>query len=258
MIYPLTHFIFLYSPIPLSRIIIRLIPSPILDIAGAYIDGITRGTTVSLLSSSSLGVWARALVSGICISGGGWIVQLLNLNGEQWAVRTPAVLKDGAGILDRLDTWSAVLLSVIYSILTNHNPNLFTSEGAATTNPGNGAIISPAIDTFIKDLVPVPGSSPLGKAGFGTNMAIAPEMARAVVVVLMGSLLFARVITRLFLPPPSSSPSSTSSIAVGKTRSEGGIKEVILDEKEVGRKSRDSTPSKKKNGGTPKKSPRVK
>lgn len=230
---------------------------PILDIAGAYIDGITRGTTVSILSSSSLGVWARALVSGLCISGGGWLIQLLNLNGEQWAVRTPAVLKQGAGLLDRLDTWSAVLLSVIYSILTNPNPNLFTSGGVATANSGNGAIISPAIDTFIKDLVPVPVSTPLGKAGFDTKMAIAPEMARAVVVVLMGSLLFARVITRLILPS-SSSPSSTSSIAVavGKTQSERGIKEVILDEKEVSGKSRDSTPSKKR--GTPKKSPRVK
>jgi len=166
-------------------------------------------------------------------------------------VRTPAVLKDGAGLLDRLDTWSAVLLSVIYSILTNHNPNLFTSEGAATADSGNGAIISPAIDTFIKDLVPV--SSPL----VYTKTAIAPEMARAVVVVLMGSLLFARVITRLFLPS-SSSPSSTSSTVLGKTEPAGGIKEVILDEKKVGGKSRGSTPSKKKNGGTPKKSPRVK
>lgn len=174
---------------------------------------------------------------------------------------TPAVLKDGAGLLDRLDTWSAVLLSVIYSILTNPNPNLFASGGAATANSGNGAIISPVIDTFIKDLVPVPVSSPLGKAGSGTKMAIAPEMARAVVVVLMGSLLFARVITRLSLPSSSSSsPSSTSStaVAVDTTESERGIKDVILDEKEVGRKSRDSTPSKKKNGGTPKKSPRVK
>lgn len=174
-------------------------------------------------------------------------------------MRTPAVLKHGAGILDRLDTWSAVLLSVIYSILTNPTPNSspFTSASAGTANSGNGAIISPVIDTFIKDLVPVPVSTPLGKAGSGTKIAIAPEMARAVVVVLMGSLLFARLITRLLLPS-SSSPSSTSSTALGKTEPAGGIKEVILDEKEVGGKSRGSTPSKKKNGGTPKKSPRVK
>ena len=169
-------------------------------------------------------------------------------------MRTPAVLKDGAGILDRLDTWSAVLLSVIYSVLTNPNHSPITSGGAGTTITEHGAIMSPVIDTFIKDLVPVPVSSPLGKAEFDTKMAIAPEMARAVVVVLMGSLLSARVITRLFLP--SSSPSSTSSLAVGETKSEGGFKEVILDEKEGGRKSRDSTPSKKR--GTPKKSPRVK
>jgi hypothetical protein len=174
-------------------------------------------------------------------------VQTLNLHGENWEVKTPVVLKNGAGVLDSLDTWSAFLLSVVYSIITNPSLSTTTAE----------SVISPGLDMFIKGMVP----TQLDKAGAttSTSTSITPEMGRAVVIVLMASLLSARVITRLLLPSSTSTSTPSSSIADGiKEIEKESEKGQIGLEEVVGKKSREGTPSKKRGTSTPKKSPRVK
>lgn len=159
-------------------------------------------------------------MSAICISGGGIIVQSLNLQGD-WALSTPAILRDGAGILDWMDIWSAALLSIVHSVLTSPE-----------------TIFSPTIDSWIR------GStySTSGLKGNGTE-------ARAVVIILMGSLLAARVITRLFLRARSSLPSTDK---IHGTVS-AGIEEAV---EKSGSGTTVQTPTKrKKRGTTPKKSP---
>jgi len=213
MIYPLAHFL---SRLPPFQLLLSFIPAVILDLAGAYVDGFTRGNTVSLVPviAGGGGAWGRAILSAICISGGGFIVQSLNLNGD-WKLSTPAILRDGAGILDWMDIWSAFALSVLHTILTSTE-----------------TILTPMIDSWIR------GSA------YSTNLKGNGTEARAVVILLMGSLLAARVITKLFLQARSSVPLRTSM--------SGRAEEA----EKVGEVTPAQTPTKrKKRGTTPKKSP---
>jgi hypothetical protein len=246
MIYPSTYILFLHpsSPLPLARLLIAIVPASILDIAGSYIDGITRGSTVAILTSSlvslpapgaaTVGPVGAAILSGICISGGGWIVQTLGLNLEEWKLGTPVVLRNGAGILDTLDTWSAVICSIIYSIL------IFPNSAQAHTQGDYEAscVVSPSFDNFVRSVVPTRiGTNKLDIQAITTN-------ARAVVVLLMGSILAARVITRLVL--------SRRAPLAGKVDAQIGIEMEELDNVP---RSRAETPKKKKGASTPKKSP---
>jgi hypothetical protein len=185
-------------------------------VVGAYVDGFTRGNTVSLVPviAGGNGIWGRAILSAICISGGGFIVQSLNLNGD-WKLSTPAILRDGAGILDWMDIWSAFSLSIIHSILTSPE-----------------TVFTPTIDSWVK------GNT------YSTSVKGNGVEARAVVILLMGSLVAARVITKLFLRVRSSASSQRSTV--------GGIEEMEQDGDVVPVQ----TPTKrKKRGMTPKKSP---
>ena len=178
-------------------------------------DGFTRGNTVSLVPviAGGGGIWGRAILSAICISGGGFIVQSLNLNGD-WKVSTPAILKDGAGILDWMDIWSAFSLSIVHTILT-----------AAET------VFTEKIDSWVR------GNT------YSTSVKGNGMEARAVVILLMGSLLAARVITKLFL--------RTRSIPL-QASTVGKIEELEKSEDDT----TVQTPTKRrKRGTTPKKSP---
>lgn len=188
----------------------------ILDIAGAYVDGFTRGNTVSLLPVIKGGLWGRAILSAICISGGGFIVQVLNLHGD-WTLGTPAILREGAGILDWMDIWSAFLLSIIHSVLVS--PDI---------------VLSPIIDTWIRSAT---------SRGYSISAKKDEGEARAVVILLMGSLLAARVVTRILLQSRSQLPTEKIQEAVS-----GGVEEKNGIPVQ--------TPTKrKKRGTTPKKSP---
>ena len=198
-----------------------MIPATVLDLAGAYVDGFTRGNTVSLLPVIKGGIWGRAILSAICISGGGFIVQLLNLHGD-WALGTPSILRQGAGILDWMDIWSAFLLSIVHTVLTS--PEI---------------VFTPTIDNWIKSLTSHEYSATAKKDGGD---------ARAVVIVLMGSLMAARVVTRLILRNRTSLPllEKPGGVSAGlETREQTGDRDPPVQ-----------TPTKrKKRGTTPKKSP---
>lgn len=149
------------------------------------------------------------------------MVQLLNLHGD-WALSTPAVLKDGAGILDWMDIWSAALLSIIHSILTSPE-----------------TVLSPTIDHWIRS-----GTS----HQYSTFGKKDQSEARAVVILLMGSLLAARVFTRIFLRARSSLPPTD--------KVQGAATNSIEEIEKSGEGTPVQTPTKrKKRGTTPKKSP---
>jgi hypothetical protein len=228
-----------------------------LDLVGAYTDGITRGSTVAILTSSlslppgngnmpgqeegGIGALGAAVLSSVAISGGGWTVQTLGLNLPEWRVGTPAVLRNGAGVLDTLDTWSAVVCSIIYSILIAPGTAGLSSQGKRNT-----AVISPAIDDFVRGLVPSLPSSGV-KGGIYANGLEITTTARSVVVLLMGSILAARVMTKLVLANRQSTPKVTA--AAEATGSEKEMEKEAVES--AG--SRSGTPRKRK--GTPKKSP---
>jgi len=169
------------------------------------------------------------------------MVQTLGLNLPEWSMGTPAVLRNGAGVLDTLDTWSAVICSIIYSILIA--PSM---AGTSTSSQGD-AVISPAIDNLVRGLVPsLPSSG--GKVGIHTSSLETTTTARSVVVLLMGLILAARVITKLVLANRQSTPKVTTPPDVMATGSE---KEMEKEVESAGSKS--GTPRKRK--ATPKKSP---
>jgi hypothetical protein len=130
-------------------------------------------------------------------------------------------MKSGAGILDWMDIWSAALLSIIHSILTSPQ-----------------TVFSPTIDGWVRSATTT-GYTTSEKAGNGNE-------ARAVVILLMGSLLAARVFTRILLRVRPSSP------LVEKAR---GEEIVVLEEKSAGETPAQTPTKRKKRGTTPKKSP---
>ena len=157
------------------------------NLVGAYFDGIARGLSITSIPSvlasspgfSSQGIWTTALLSGIMTCGGGWIVQLFKLNAPQWSLGVPTILSgSGPFILDSLEFWAAMLTSVVYCALLRLYPSL-----------------SPVSD-FLEPLLPQDLLSTLGK---GTGALVQPDIARAIAILLLGSLYCAKVITNLVL-----------------------------------------------------------
>jgi hypothetical protein len=162
---------------------------------------------------------------------------------DQWELSTPLVLRNGAGILDTMDTWSAFFLSIFYSIVSSTETN---------------TVISPNVDLFVRGLVPYN----LAVTGKGLGLGLGKgEIAKSAVVVLMGSLLAGRVITRLIVPTAVQAQPRLQAQA----QAQSGKREDIRDVRDIdtgdnsfkqkGRKSREGTPKKSSGSGkaTPKK-----
>ncbi|KAK6903797.1 hypothetical protein I203_107303 [Kwoniella mangroviensis CBS 8507] len=135
IIYPLIYT--LLVPTGLSAYIVDTCPTLLFGIIGGFVDGMTRGTTITslatLLSSSSIGssaisldgsinLWTYALLSLLAISSGGLIVGALSLNEDEWKLGTPGLLK--GGLINTLDAWSASLVGLLWLTLTSQNSSL--------------------------------------------------------------------------------------------------------------------------------------
>jgi hypothetical protein len=142
-----------------------------------------------------------------------------------------------------MDTWSAFFLSIFYSIVSSTDTN---------------TIISPNVDSFVRRLVP----SNLAVTGKGLGLGLGKgEIAKSAVVVLMGSLLAGRVITRLIVPAAAQAQPRLQA----QIQAQSGKREDIRDVQDIdtgdnslkqkGRKSREGTPKKSNSGKatTPKK-----
>lgn len=186
----------------------------LINLFGSYIDGITRGTAISGLpiaiakSGLSNNVWATALISGITVASGGWIIQALGIHESEWGVHRPAILS--GGILDTLDLWSGILTGLLYGTLTKSHTELYPAAGVLARMLPNDMVLA---DTS-KGLVP-------------TNTA------RAICVLFLGSLLAARVITKFILESGSAGVSRRTKVKVSKKKSKSDKTEVVKQPVEV-------------------------
>jgi hypothetical protein len=109
MVLPLAYALLI--PTGMASYVTRTAPALFLNLVFAAIDGLTRGTTIAALAPALVSArvastgWTYTLLSGIAVSGGGFIVSLLGLHESKWTLAKPSIL-DG-GILNTLDCWGA-------------------------------------------------------------------------------------------------------------------------------------------------------
>lgn len=237
LIYPLIYLTLI--PTGLSRFIIDVTPPILFNIVTAYIDGIVRGTTISavpnLLSltnnNSAHSNWLGAvLLSGVAVCGGGWIVSGLGLHKSQWELGVPSVLT--GGLLDTLDLWGGMVSGLVYISLLR----LYPEQLDGVSNVLRGVL--PA------ELLALGAES--GKTAVTTK-----ETARAIAVLVYGSLLCARVITKAIMERK---PGATAKSKKAVKKAIKELEKVTPVEVEVVK-----TPVRERSSSaTPRKSPRAK
>jgi hypothetical protein len=169
----------------MASYVTRTAPALFLNLVFAAIDGLTRGTTIAALAPALVSArvvstgWTYTLLSGIAVSGGGFIVSLLSLHEPKWTLGKPSLL-DG-GILNTLDCWGAMLVAAVYSSLLRLHPEL---------------------DVFATRILPwIPAKLvTLGPTEEQPAAAVHPEAGRAVCVLLLGILLASRAVIQAVMP----------------------------------------------------------
>lgn len=204
LIYPLIYLLLI--PTGLAAFITSTAPAVPFNVFTAYIDGITRGATISALpaligSSGKTSNWfTTTLLSGIGICGGGWLVQLFGLSLPEWSLGVPSVLN--GGLLNTMDFWGGMGVGIVYAALT-----------------GDHAEFEPIGNLFASVL---PAEMTKGSA---SSAIVDPKTARAIAVLLLGSLFAARVITKSIL---STNTGPNSSKKVKKTNNNFSVKPILL------------------------------
>jgi hypothetical protein len=183
MVLPLAYALLI--PTGMASYVTRTAPALFLNLVFAAIDGLTRGTTIAALAPALVSArvastgWTYTLLSGIAVSGGGFIVSLLGLHESKWTLAKPSIL-DG-GILNTLDCWGAMLVAAVYSSLLRLHPEL---------------------DVFATRILPwIPAKLvTLGPTEEQPAAAVHPEAGRAVCVLLLGLLLGGRAVIQAVVP----------------------------------------------------------
>ena len=232
IIYPPIYL--LLGPTGLSDYIASTTPTPV-NIFGSYIDGMTRGTTIgslpSLISTAGLSsnAWTTAILGGIATCGGGWIASGLGMNADEWKLGMPSVLN--GGLLDTLDLWAGMLVAILYAALSRSHEEL------------------EPISSYLAGVLPDDLVLLTAKTG---GAVVSTDIARAICVLVLGSLLCARVVTRLIL-------TNTSSIKTGrfkvkakghKEKKEKTLEEMLEDEDKSNRAQAIKAPTKAITGGS--------
>lgn len=188
---------------------------PGINILGAWTDGLTRGFTVSAISSTPHTILGRALLSVIGTGGGGWIVGLLGMagaGGEGWKLGVPGILRSGQGVLGTMDVWAAILGSVIYSSLTSTNSHSNSSTSSSSGSGFESGYLLSSSRSIMEKYIP--------DSTFKSLQTLQlPSHARSTVIVVMASLFFARIIT--------TSLTASSSSPITQTRTKTSIKNGI-------------------------------
>nr|WPS94680.1 nucleoside-diphosphate kinase [Naematelia aurantialba] len=236
LIYPAAYFALV--PTRLAEYVVATAPALPYQLVGSYIDGMTRGVTIasvpSAIAASGLAgtSWLTPVVlSGLAVSGGGWAVQLLGMHEKEWSLGVPGVLK--GGILNTLDFWGGMLVGLVYAVLMRtHAEFSLLSDYTAAVIPD---------DLQAK----------------GTKALVSPDTARAICVLLLGSLLAARAVTTAFLTsnPKNQSPKTTPKGRAKKVKAAPGP-EAVSSEKEKDKAEVVKSPTRRERAATPRKSPR--
>jgi len=193
----------------MASFIVNTAPSLPFNLAMSAVDGMTRGVTITAMpaliaaaGSSASGWWTAALLGAIATNGGGWIAQILGMHKAQWTPGRPAIL-DG-GILGTLDVWGAIIVSVVYAALTRTYPAL------------------EPVGDFLSARVP----DTLRDAGFAakatTGQVVTKDTARAIAVLVLGSLFALRALVTQICAWTASRPDRAA--AAAKAKKEVGVK----------------------------------
>jgi hypothetical protein len=257
LIYPVVYFLLI--PTRLSSYIISICPPLLLQTFGAGVDALTRGTTVSslplALTASTSNLWSTVLLSGIAVCGGGWLIQGLGLNEEDWKLGMPSILN--GGLWGTLDLWGGMGAGLLYSALRGNH-----GESRHFTNLLAGMVP--------RDEVRIEGKELVG-----------PEFGRALIVLFLGGLLVLRVWALAWsgssrssekgknvirsteikvTEKTKSSPTTPRKGKGGVSKSPGGVTEAKTTPRKVKEGSAVSASTDSPGGtkSTPRKSPRVK
>ena len=159
-----------------------------LALVGSLFDDVSRGVAITSLpalvaaSSNFSGtagaagnLWTTLLLSGILTCGGGWIVQLFNLNHPQWSLGIPTIISGkGSILLDSLEFWAAMIASVVYCSITRLHPSL------------------EPISELIMSILP-----PELTLNSDKSIGVDPEIASALTILVLGTLYCSKVIIKL-------------------------------------------------------------
>jgi hypothetical protein len=145
------------------------IPSTLLTL----VDATTRSSGISALPTliASSGVpnnwWTHVILSGIAVSGGGWIAGAMGMTDAQWSLNTPAALR--GGLWATMDVWSGMLAAVVFGAVGQAYPEYKGASWVTSRIPGASKV----------DI---------------TTSKVSPETARGAGAMLLVGLLAARVL----------------------------------------------------------------
>ena len=159
-------------------------------LVGACFDGVARGIAITALpvllaaspkfsatSETAGNLWTTLLLSGILTCGGGWIVQLFNLNQTQWSLGIPSIISGkGNLLLDSLEFCAAMIASLVHASITRSHSAL------------------EPISDVIMSVIPHELAIQSDK-----SMGVDPEIARAITIMVLGSLYCFKVIINLII-----------------------------------------------------------
>lgn len=186
----------LLVPTGLASGLDKVLPAKVIAVFNAIVDGFARGNTIcavpSTMVASGLGAgsnaWTTALLSGVAVSGGGWVVSALGLHEEAWTLGKPAVLE--GGVWSTLDLWAAMLCGLVNAALLRSHAEL---------EP-----VSARIGAYL----PTDTLATTSKAG----ALVTTETARAACIALTAALMLLRVFAA-----PSKAPAT---VAGSKTKAQ--------------------------------------
>lgn len=180
LIYPLTYLLLI--PTGLAAYFVSTCPPLLLSLLGSIIDALARGVPISALPSALSSGQQQAswitplLLSAIATCAGGWIVQTFGLAEDEWRIGLPSVLQ--GGIMGTLDVWAAMLVAFAHGGMRGSHPEFMP------------------VTTWLRGVIPV-HLQILGGGSERTAM-VDPGVARAISVLLLGSLLILRVAINAF------------------------------------------------------------
>ena len=233
LVYPTIYFLLI--PTGLSRYVVSTCPPLLLNTCTAFVDGITRGVTVASLPSAvtvsnvKSSWFTSALLSGIAVSSSGWLVTGLGLHEADWCLGMPSVLK--GGLWDTLDLWSGTLAGLVYGSLMRSHSDLDTLSGIL-------------LRILPSDILAVGSTTHQGQL-------VTPGIGRAIVVLLIGSLLCARV-----LFTTSYTHRTTRKAKGNKEKKTASAVQKDMTEKSSSSERVDAAGKRELRAATPKKSPR--
>jgi len=201
----------------------------LINTVGTLIDGLTRGTTITavprLMAKTGVppNIWSTAILSGVAVSSGGWVVQGLGLAEGEWKVARPNILS--GGLMDTLDMTSGAAIGLLYAAMTRSLPQLAWLSDLCTAGLPRDYVSTLAV-------------------GEGRGKDVVDSMtARAICVLALAAMLLARVVWKLVQADTARQIKRSTHVDIRETSSETA--EVIKQPAQVQLRAPVGTPRKR-------------